>query len=108
MIPATKTRLTVTLAGHPPPVMIRADGEAVQVGVPVMSPVLVPWSPVVLHAAFCLPALGVVLGTWALARRLSGSSDLYQSDGRECALTAERARWRTLAGCRCRGATLCG
>jgi hypothetical protein len=28
------------------------------------------WSPRALHAAFLLPALGVVLGTWFLARRL--------------------------------------
>jgi hypothetical protein len=29
------------------------------------------WSPVALHVAFLLPALGVVLGTWLLARRFS-------------------------------------
>lgn len=28
------------------------------------------WSTIALHAAFLLPALGTVLGTWALARRL--------------------------------------
>lgn len=31
---------------------------------------LLGWSPVALHAAFMLPAVAAVLGTWALARRL--------------------------------------
>jgi len=32
---------------------------------------LLGWSPVALHLVFLVPAVGVVVGTWALARRLS-------------------------------------
>src|SRR5438477_1101560 len=34
--------------------------------------ILFGWSPVMLHAAFLLPAIAVVLATWALARRVCG------------------------------------
>jgi 4-amino-4-deoxy-L-arabinose transferase-like glycosyltransferase len=32
---------------------------------------LLGWSPVALHLVFLVPAVGVVVGTWALARRFS-------------------------------------
>ena len=37
---------------------------------------LVGWSEVAIHLAFLLPAIGVVLGTWQLGRRLSGHSSV--------------------------------